>query len=55
MSKRQFPIIVKRGNVRVKIYFTPTNGFDSYTVAYYFAGRRQRRTFADLELAACRT
>lgn len=51
MSKIKFPITVKRGNVRVKIYSTPTNGCDSYTVAYYFAGKRQRRTFADLALA----
>lgn len=51
MSKTKFPITVKRGNVRVKIYATPTNGCDSFTVAYYFAGKRQRRTFADLELA----
>ena len=51
MSKIKFPMTVKRGNVRVKIYSTPTNGCDSFTVAYYFAGKRQRRTFADLELA----
>ena len=50
MSKAKFPMTVKRGNVRVKIYSTPTNGCASFTVAYYFAGKRQRRTFADLEL-----
>jgi len=26
MSKRKWPITVKRGNVRVKIYRTPSNG-----------------------------
>lgn len=51
MSKTKFPITVKRGNVRVKIYSTPSNGCDSFTVAYYFAGKRQRRTFADLAIA----
>jgi hypothetical protein len=44
-------MVVKRGNVRVKIYSTPSNGCDAYTVAYYFAGQRQRKTFADLGLA----
>lgn len=48
MSKRKFPIVVKRGNVRVKIYFTPSNGCDAFTIAYYFGGRRVRKTFADL-------
>ena len=48
MSKRTFPIVVKRGMVRVKIYFTPSNGCDAYTVAYYFGGKRVRKTFADL-------
>ena len=51
MSKIKFPITVRNGNVRVKIYKTPTHGFDSFTVAYYFAGKRQRRTFADLPTA----
>jgi integrase len=51
MSKRKFPITVKRGNVRVKIYFTPSNGCDAYTLAYYFGGKRVRKTFADLSKA----
>ena len=51
MSKTKFPLVVKRGNVRVKIYATPSHGHDSFTVAYYHGGRRQRRTFADLALA----
>jgi integrase len=48
MSKRKFPVVVKRGNVRVKIYATPSNGCDAFTVAYYFGGKRVRKTFADL-------
>lgn len=51
MSTIKFPITVRRGNVRVKVYLTPTHGCDAYTVAYYFGGKRQRRTFADLDLA----
>ena len=51
MSKRKFPIIVKRGSVRVKIYFTPSNGCDAYTIAYYFGGKRVRKTLADLKRA----
>jgi len=48
MSKRKFPIVVKRGSVRVKIYFTPSNGCDAYTIAYYFGGKRVRKTGWDL-------
>ncbi|MBI5388196.1 MAG: tyrosine-type recombinase/integrase [Verrucomicrobia bacterium] len=51
MKKNAFPITIRNGNVRVKIYKTPTHGFDSFTVAYYFGGQRQRRTFADLATA----
>ncbi len=51
MSKKKFPMTVKRGNVRAKIYFTPNNGCDAYTVSYYFGGKRQRKMFASLELA----
>ena len=51
MSKRKWPIAVKRGNVRVKIYRTPSNGCRAYTVAYYFGGQRVRKTFADLAKA----
>ena len=51
MSKRKWPIAVKRGNVRVKIYRTPSNGCKAYTVAYYFGGQRVRKTFADLAKA----
>jgi integrase len=51
MSKPAFPITVKRGNVRVKIYLTPSNGCAAHTVAYYFGGRRVRKVFADLDRA----
>jgi hypothetical protein len=48
MSKRRFPITVKRGNVSVKVYRTPSNGCQAFTLAYYFGGQRVRKTFADL-------
>ena len=51
MSKRRFPITVKRGNVSVKVYRTPSNGCQAFTVAYYFGGQRVRKTFADLARA----
>ena len=51
MSKRRFPITVKRGNVSVKVYRTPSNGCQAFTLAYYFGGRRVRKTFADLAKA----
>jgi hypothetical protein len=44
-------MMVKRGNTIVKIYRTPTNGCDSYTVVHYLGDKRQRKTFANLELA----
>ena len=52
MSKPKFPITVKHGHTVVKIYRTPTRGFDSYTVAYYQGDKRIRKTFADLGLAS---
>jgi hypothetical protein len=33
MSKSTFRKTVKRGNVRVKIYLTPSNGCEAYRVA----------------------
>ena len=44
-------MVVKRGNTIVKIYRTPTKGCDSYTVVHYLGDKRQRKTFANLELA----
>jgi integrase len=51
MSKRKFPITVRNGSVAVKIYRTPSHGCESFTVAYYQGGRRQRRTFPTLQKA----
>ena len=51
MSKPTFPIEIKRGSVRIKIYKTPTRGWDAYTVVHYQDGKRVRTLFADLEKA----
>ena len=44
-------MVIKRGHTKVKIYRTPTKGFDAYTVVHYVGDKRQRRMFADLALA----
>jgi len=46
-----FPIVVKRGSVSVKIYRTPSNGCDAYTLSYYQDGIRKRLTFPSLQAA----
>lgn len=50
-AKSGFPIEVKSGSVSIKIYLTPTRGYDAYTVSYCVDGRRKRTTFAELEKA----
>ena len=51
MKKITFPLLVKRGSVSVKIYRTPTNGCESFTLAYYQDGVRKRPTFPTIEAA----
>ena len=51
MTKPKFPIEIKRGSARVKIYFTPSKGCDSHTLSYWFNGQRKRQTFSDLAKA----
>lgn len=51
MAKPKFPMVIKEGHTRVKIYLTPTKGCDSFTVVHYLGKERHRKTFADLELA----
>jgi integrase len=51
VTKPKFPIEIKRGSARVKIYFTPSKGCDSYTLSYWFNGQRKRQTFSDLSNA----
>ena len=42
---------VKRGHTVVKIYKTPSNDCDQFTVVHYLGTVRQRKTFSDLGLA----
>lgn len=51
MSKAKFPIVVKRGHTVVKIYRTPSQGCESFTVVHYLGKKRVRKTFSDLDLA----
>lgn len=52
VSKRAFPIVVRKGSVEVKIYRCKSKmGYVSYTVCYYQDGVRKRPTFADLKKA----
>src|ERR1035441_4899577 len=51
MSKPKFPMMVKRGHTIVKIYLTPSRGFEAFTVVSYLGKKRQRKTFANLSLA----
>jgi integrase len=44
-------MVVKRGHTIVKIYRTPTRGCEAYTVVHYLGKKRQRKAFADLDLA----
>jgi hypothetical protein len=49
MSKPKFPMTVKRGHTVVKIYKTPSNKCDQFTVVHYLG--TERKTFSDLGLA----
>ena len=51
MGKPKFPMTVKRGHTVVKIYKTPSNKCDQFTVVHYLGTERQRKTFSDLGLA----
>ena len=51
MGKPKFPMIVKRGHTIVKVYKTPSNKCDQFTVVHYLGTERQRKTFSDLGLA----
>jgi integrase len=41
----EFPYIHSKGSVSVKIYRTPTNGCEAFTLSYYQDGSRKRPTF----------
>ena len=48
MKKESFPLEVKAGSVRVKIYDVSTPQRQRFTLAYHDAGGRKLRQFADL-------
>jgi hypothetical protein len=47
----KFPIRITEGSVTVKVYDTsPKSGrYNSYTLVYWLAGRRERKVFARLD------
>ena len=49
--KDKFPMLVKKGHATVKIYEVQNRDRKNYTVSYIDSTGRQRRNFADLELA----
>src|SRR6266480_7439260 len=51
LIQTKFPITVKKGHATVKVYEVKNRKTTNYTVAYISATGRQRRTFADLDLA----
>ena len=44
-------MIVKPGHAIVKVYKTPSNQCDQFTVVHYLGTERQRKTFSNLGLA----
>jgi integrase len=48
---KTWPKVVQRGHSIAKIYRTPSNGCDQFTLVYYLGEKRIRKTFADYELA----
>ena len=47
---KAWPKVVGRGHSAVKIYLTPSNGCDQFTVSYYLAQKRVRKTCAELRI-----
>ncbi|MFT5470601.1 MAG: hypothetical protein ACI8UO_005730, partial [Verrucomicrobiales bacterium] len=39
---RKFPQVLREGSLSVRIYKTPVNGSDAFTVSYYEEGKRRR-------------
>jgi hypothetical protein len=46
---KEWPKVVKVGHSKVKIYRTPSNGREQFTVAYYLGDKRVRRTHANYD------
>jgi hypothetical protein len=46
-AEKDFPETVQVGSACVKIYFTPKNGRDAFTVSYTLLGYRHRDYFSE--------
>src|SRR5687767_12707177 len=44
---KTWPKVVERGHSTAKIYRTPSNGCDQFTVVHYLGSKRVRKTFSD--------
>ena len=44
---KAWPKVVERGHSIVKIYRTPSNGCDQFTLVYYLGEKRIRKTYSD--------
>ncbi len=50
-KNQEFPVVVKRGSVSIKIYRTPTHDCERFTISYYQDGVRQRPSFSTFDAA----
>ena len=48
---KKWPVVVERGHSTAKVYRTPSNGSDQFTVVYYLGVKRVRKTFSKYPLA----
>jgi integrase len=46
---KEWPKVVKVGHSKVKIYLTPSNKREQFTVAYYLGDKRVRKTYSNYE------
>jgi integrase len=52
VGRPQFPYVVEKGSVKVRIYHSVTRGkYHNYTLAYYQDGARKRPVFSDFKKA----
>jgi integrase len=51
MKKSEFPKVVKVGQTKATIYYTPSHGCAAYTVAWYEGAARKRKSFGDYDAA----
>ncbi len=50
-KKESWPLKIKSGSIVVKVYRTPSGGYDLFTVSYHEGGRRVRKYFSDFSEA----